>query len=170
MSYEYPYHDIFALKKFHRENTLHSCVNENGFSADKTFNFFSNLAYNSEDIGRCISLMINVVTLSMLDKYNKQQFMQYSDGILNGEFITAICNNEAFNHGSNLNGMTSYIKHNEDTTFDVLLDKRVITNVGAADLLFVSVPVSGESKTNLWCCCLKARKSGKAVYQKSSMV
>ncbi len=146
MSHEYNYHDLPALKEFYKQNPLHTCIQNNKFSASGTYDFFVNLAYKSEDIGRCISLMINVVNLSMLEKFDESNFLLYRDKINNGELITSICNNEAFNHGSNLNGMISYIKKNDDGSYDINLNKRIITNVGAADLLFVSVPIWGEQE------------------------
>ncbi|TAL62696.1 MAG: acyl-CoA dehydrogenase, partial [Legionella sp.] len=90
--------------------------------------------------------MINVVNVSMLEQFDESNFLLYADKIIHGEIITSICNNEALNHGSNLNGMSSYIKENNDDSYDINVNKRVITNVGAADLLFVSVPIWGEQE------------------------
>jgi hypothetical protein len=146
MSQKYSYHDLPALKEFYKQNPLHSCMANNKFSSSEAYDFFVKLAYDSEDIGRCISLMVNVINLSLLEKFDKSNFLLYVDKIINGELITSICNNEAFNHGSNLNGMLSYIKENGDNSYDININKRVITNVGAADLMFVSVSIWGEQE------------------------
>lgn len=138
------YDDLTALRHFYQANPLESCLLNDEFSAQNTFDFFVTLAYNTQDIGRCISLMINVVTLTTLKQFNTSFYNQYAKEITSGRLITSICNNEALNHGSNLNGMASYIKPNEDQSFDIHIDKRIITNVGASDLLFISLPVKTE--------------------------
>jgi len=90
MSILAPYPDLAELKKFYKHNPLHACIKENTFSAAGTYEFFVNLAYTSEDIGRCISLMINVINLSMLEIYDESNFRRYRDPIINGELISAI--------------------------------------------------------------------------------
>lgn len=140
------YHDLLALRHFYQENPLNNCLKNGLFSPANSLHFFSNLAYKSEDIGRCISLLVNVVCLSMLEKYDRPLFSEYRDSLVNGQLISAICNNEAFHHGSNLNAMTSALHYNVDGSSNILINKPMITNAGASDLLFVSVPLADEGE------------------------
>ena len=147
LSHSLPYNDIKELKEFYQIHPLHHCFPQGIFSPDNTYQFFSQLAYDSEDMGRCISLILNVITMTVIQNYGKEKYGHYLDAMINGQYVTAICNNEAFSHGSNLNVMKSFIKYNDDKTHDISIDKKVITNVGASDLLFVNLTVSEKQNT-----------------------
>jgi alkylation response protein AidB-like acyl-CoA dehydrogenase len=139
------YEDLQGLKDFHQQHPLHACFMNGEFSPSNTYHFFSTLAYETEDIGRCISLIVNVITLLVIQNFGTNKYGHYLDDMMNGRLITAICNNEALHHGSDLNRMKSYIKYNEDGSHDIHIDKKIITNVGAADLLFVTLSVFEKS-------------------------
>lgn len=141
MDQEVVYHDLEALKFFYSKHPLNDCFNHQKVSLQHTFEFFVDLAYESEDIGRCISLMLNIITASTIHQFSKNTYGNYIDPIINNQMITAIGNNEALSHGSNLNAMNSYFKQHDDDSCDIYIDKKVITNVGAADLLLVSAPM-----------------------------
>ena len=145
---EFSYPDSKELKKFHRKNKLAKCFLNQAFSPRATSIFFRDLAYDSQDIGRCISLIPNVIAITLLDKYGEDSDLPCIEKIANGELTAAVCNNEATNHGSNLNAMASYIKYNDDGLYDIHINKKMITNVGASDLLFVCVPILGKAENN----------------------
>ena len=145
---EFSYPDSKELKKFHRKNKLTNCILNQVFSPQAASIFFRDLAYDSQDIGRCISLIPNAIAITLLNKYGKDSELSCIEKIGNGELIAAVCNNEATNHGSNLNAMVSYIKYNDDSSYDIHINKKMITNVGASDLLFVCVPILGKAENN----------------------
>ena len=148
MIQECAYHDIDELKKFHKKYNIKNCFKDNVFSPAVAYNFFSNLAYESEDIGRCISLIPNVIAATLLEKYDKEKYSPYIHKIKEGDFVAAVCNNEASNHGSNLNAMASFIHYNDDGSCEVSIDKKMITNVGASDLLFICVSVKNKAESS----------------------
>ena len=116
---EFSYPDSKELKKFHRKNKLTNCILNQVFSPQAASIFFRDLAYDSQDIGRCISLIPNAIAITLLNKYGKDSELSCIEKIGNGELIAAVCNNEATNHGSNLNAMVSYIKYNDDSSYDI---------------------------------------------------
>ncbi|KTD61461.1 hypothetical protein Lsan_1838 [Legionella santicrucis] len=140
----YPF--LAVLKTFYAKNPLHHCLKNDKICPKLSFEFFANLAFDSEDVGACISLMVNLITLFIAQQQSNDCLSQHLNQLLNGEIITAVANNEAFHHGSNLNAMTSCIKFNSDSSFDIVINKPLITNAGAADLVIASVPIEGKAK------------------------
>ena len=101
---------------------------------------FKKYAAQTLDISASIAHVPNVIAIALLNKYDVlKQYNTYRQQLLNSNFTAAICNNELGYHGTDLEKITSCATLVNKNTYDVFINKPLITNVGDADLLIASV-------------------------------